>query len=298
MARYKDDGIPCEIDSPFFCAQTTITVHQSKSLEDQEIGKQFAPLWRGGRQINSKFSSLMEMMKVPLLSLHSVPVHKFSVLRIEEMVLEHQCSNWPLLDADSCLPLLHLTCVFLVFLTKCCNRSSLKPAQPMCDGRPFASPLFRRLAGRGALFCGFPFRWVLHFVLSLTRSVTVHDAVSCSREDSLFECGRPCDTMSCLFFTALWFQRSQSILVQEIQPAKDNNLTCFKTFPIKATTCLQVGPMSLDWPLDPIARFDLSGPFSSPEDPNDEQQRGALPASTRSSNTARYCRSGCMWPFP
>ena len=36
----------------------------------------------------------------------------------------------------------------------------------MCDGRPFASALFRRLAGRGALFRGFPFRWVLHFVLS------------------------------------------------------------------------------------------------------------------------------------
>ena len=40
--------------------------------------------------------------------------------------------------------------------------------------------------------------------------------------------------------------------------------------------------MSLDWPLDPIARFDQSRPSSSPEDPNDEQQQGALPASTRS----------------
>ena len=26
---------------------------------------------------------------------------------------------------------------------------------------PLASPLFRRLAGRGAFFRGFPFRWVL-----------------------------------------------------------------------------------------------------------------------------------------
>ena len=48
----------------------------------------------------------------------------------------------------------------------------------MCDGRPFASPLVHRLAGRGALFHGLPFRWVLHFVLSLTRSVIVHDATS------------------------------------------------------------------------------------------------------------------------
>ena len=97
--------------------------------------------------------------------------------------------------------------------------SSLKPAQPMCDGRPFASQLVRRLSGRGALFRGFPCRWVLHFVISLTRSVIVHDAASCSREDSLYECGRPRDTMSCLFFTSLWLQRCQSILVQDIQPA-------------------------------------------------------------------------------
>ena len=158
--------------------------------------------------------------------------------------MENQCSNLPPLEVDSCLPLLHLTCVFLVFPVKCCDGSSLKPARPMCDGRPFASPLFRRLASRGALFRGFPFRWVLHFVLSWTRSVIVHDATLSSREDPLFECGRPCDALSCLFFTALWLQRSQSILVQEIQPAKDLDLTCFKTFPIKATTCLQVGPMS------------------------------------------------------
>ena len=45
VARYEDDGIPYEIDSPFSCAKTTISVRQSKSLEDREIGKQFAPLW-------------------------------------------------------------------------------------------------------------------------------------------------------------------------------------------------------------------------------------------------------------
>ena len=46
VARYRDDGIPFDIASPFCCAKTTITVRQSKSLEDWEIGKQFAPLWR------------------------------------------------------------------------------------------------------------------------------------------------------------------------------------------------------------------------------------------------------------
>ena len=96
----------------------------------------------------------------------------------------------------------------------------------MCDGRPFASPLFRRLAGRGPFFRGFPFRWALQFAFSLTRCLTLQDATPCSRKDPLHECGRPSDTLLCLFFTALWLQQSQSILVQEIQPAKDFDLTC------------------------------------------------------------------------
>ena len=103
---------------------------------------------------SSKFSSLMEMTKVHLSPLTSSQ-HQGS----QEMALENLCSNLPLLvEAHSCLHLLHLTCVFLVFLMVCCNGSSLKPARPMCDGRRFASPLFRRLAGRGALFRGIPFR--------------------------------------------------------------------------------------------------------------------------------------------
>ena len=100
---------------------------------------------------SSKFSSLKEMTQVLSLSLRLTPVHKFLASRIEEMALENQCSNLPLLKADSCLPLFHLTCVFLVFLA-CFSGSSLKPARPMCDACTLASPLFRRLAGRG-----FPF---------------------------------------------------------------------------------------------------------------------------------------------
>ena len=44
MARYKDDGIPYEVDSPFFNVKNDIAVRQSKTLEDREIGKRFAPL--------------------------------------------------------------------------------------------------------------------------------------------------------------------------------------------------------------------------------------------------------------
>ena len=115
---------------------------------------------------NSNFSSLMEMTKVHSSSERSMLVHNFSAFKIEETELENQCSNLPLLEVDTHLPLLHLSCLFLVVLLKCCNVFSLKPTRPMCVGRPFASPLFRRLAGRGAFFCGFPFRWVLRFVLT------------------------------------------------------------------------------------------------------------------------------------
>ena len=46
VARYRDDGIDYEFDSLFCNAKTVISVRQSKSLEDREIGKQFAPLWK------------------------------------------------------------------------------------------------------------------------------------------------------------------------------------------------------------------------------------------------------------
>ena len=71
-------------------------------------------------------------------------------------------------------------------------------------------------------------------------------------------------------------------LVQEVQSAKDIHLTCFKTFPTKAATCLQVGPIPWIglWIL--LQDFDHSRPSHSPEVPIDDRQRGALPASTRS----------------
>ena len=110
-------------------------------------------------------------------------------------------------------------------------------------------PLFRRLAGGGPFFRGFPFRWALQFALSLVRCLTLQDATPCSREDPLYECGRPCDTLSCLFFTAPWLRQSQSILMQEVQQTNDIDLTCYKTLPTKPVTCLQVVFMSLEWPV-------------------------------------------------
>ena len=40
VARFKDDGLPYAVDSPF-----DRTVRQSMSPEDKEIGRRFKPLW-------------------------------------------------------------------------------------------------------------------------------------------------------------------------------------------------------------------------------------------------------------
>ena len=64
------------------------------------------------------------------------------------------------------------------------------------------------------------------------------------------------------------------------QSAKDSDRTCSKMLLIKAITCLQVGPMSLDWPVDLSAGSDFSA--LPPEVPSGEQQRVAFPASKRS----------------
>ena len=45
-SRYKDDGTFYEVDGPFCQCRTNIVVRQPKTLEDREIGKQFAPLWK------------------------------------------------------------------------------------------------------------------------------------------------------------------------------------------------------------------------------------------------------------
>ena len=143
------------------------------------------------------------MIQVPSWSLHSTYGHKFSASRIAEAAWENQCSNLLRLGTDSCLILLLLIFVFLAFLMMHCNNSSLKPAiwpriaRPMCDGCPFASSPFCRLAGRGPSFRGFPFRWAIQFVLALARCLTLQDAAPCHSEDSLYECGRPHDTLSC-----------------------------------------------------------------------------------------------------
>ena len=69
---------------------------------------------------------------------------------------------------------------------------------------PFTRLLVRRLAVRGASFCGVPFRCVLHFVVLLISGVALHELSSSSREDTPDDCGCPCDLLFCFLLSALW----------------------------------------------------------------------------------------------
>ena len=237
----------------------------------------------GENWLNSlKFSFLMMMTKVFSSSQRSMLAHKSSASKIAETELENRFSNLLRLVADKPLPLLHLICLFLVFRLKCCNGFSLKLTGLMCDGRSLASPLFRRLAGRGAFFCCFLFRWILRLAAFLIRGSTSHGSSFYSRENCLGDCDCPCDPLSCLLFSALCLRCSQSILVQETPSATDVDFTCSTTLLFRDTTCPPVGPMSLDWPVHPFGRSDSSGPLLPPDVPSGQQQRGVSPASGRS----------------
>ena len=165
---------------------------------------------------------------------------------------------------------------------KCYNGFSLKPTSLRCDGRSFASPLLRRPAGRGAFFCGFLIRWVLHFAFSLIRGVAMHESSSCSREDALGDCGRPCDPLSCFLFTALWLRCSQSFVVQETSSAQDAALTCFLTSLFGVVIRIPIGPMSLVWLVSPFDRFANSCLSLPPDAPGDGLRRVVLAAPERS----------------
>ena len=128
-----------EIDRPFCCAKTTISVRQSKSLEDREIGKQFAPLWRVlAEQLKILFPDGDDdgAFIIPALDARS---QGLSIKDLRNGVGKPVFKLAPFGSGQLFTLVAPDLCVFLVFLVKCCNGSSLKPARPMCDGRPFAS---------------------------------------------------------------------------------------------------------------------------------------------------------------
>ena len=212
VARYKDDGIPDAVESPFCISSTNIIVrspNRSKTGESENDLRPCGKFWPK----RSKISFLKEMIQVPSLSLHSTYDHKTSAPRILETAWENQFSNLLHLETNRCLILLLLTCAFLAFLMTYCDNSLckqdiwLRMARSMRDGRPFASSPLRRLASRGHPFRGVPVWWTMqiaiYIYIYMIRSFILQDSVHCHRGCSQHPCSRPHDTLTCLFFTSL-----------------------------------------------------------------------------------------------
>ena len=70
--------------------------------------------------------------------------------------------------------------------------------------------------------------------------------------------------------------------MQEIQPARNVDMTCYKALMSEPATCSQVVPTSRNGQWTPIAGSALSIPCSSQEDLNDVHQAGARPVAPHS----------------
>ena len=142
----------------------------------------------------SKISCLKETRQVPSLSPHSTYDHKCSALMIAGAVWENRFSNLLHVETNRCLILLLPICVFLAFLMIFCDKSFCKPdiwlrmARPLCDGRPFASSPFCRLANRGPSLRGFPVWLTMQLATYLARCLNIQDSVPCYREGSQHQC--------------------------------------------------------------------------------------------------------------
>ena len=111
VPRCKDDGTPFEVDSPFCDISTKITVRQSKSLEDLEIGKRCAPLWK---TLATKLHEIFperdtnDFFIVPVLDVRS---QILSILDRKNGVFKLASPGH-----DSCSTLLLRVCAILAFL--------------------------------------------------------------------------------------------------------------------------------------------------------------------------------------
>ena len=189
----------CEV---YLCTKLTVPSaapkHLSRSANPNHLktGRMESNLRLCGEcwQINSKFSSLMVMTKVPLLSLHSMPVHKFSASRIEEMVLENSVQTCPFWKRT-------VVCIYCTwFVCSWCFQWSvatghLSSQRSQCVMAAVSPPRFS-----AAWRVEAPFSTVSRF----DGFYTLY-SLWLAAYDSLYECGRPCDTMSCLFCTAFGF---------------------------------------------------------------------------------------------
>ena len=122
--------LPYEVDSPFCNTSAKMSVRQSKSPEEREIGRRFAPLCGKFWPQSYKNFSLTGMPKVISMSLPLMYEHRSSAFTVAETGLENQCSNLHHQDTTNCSISLLLMCVNLTFLMLCCDKLSVRASTP------------------------------------------------------------------------------------------------------------------------------------------------------------------------
>ena len=85
------------------------------------------------------------------------------------------------------------------------------------------------------------------------------------------QCSRPYGTATYYLQTAFWLGTCQLILTQT-ERSNEPDLVCHRVSPLSSTTCLPVGPMSLEWPL-----AQPGGPFQPDHSPLHEDANSDCP---------------------
>ena len=138
----------------------SILVRQSKSQDDCEIGKRFAPLWNAlSKKLQELFpeSDIEGTFIVPSLDVRAQVLNIYDRRNGD---VKHVFKLAPPGHDQMFATTAPRVCVSLIFLMMSCDKSYVKQAlwlriaRPMCDGRPFTSSPFRRLASGGSFFCG------------------------------------------------------------------------------------------------------------------------------------------------
>ena len=161
VARCRDHGLSCSVDSPFCNTSATILVRHSKSPEDREIGRRFAPLWEVHKNISVNMIPKAISSIQPLIS-----GHKSSTYTLAETELENQFFGFTLGKIKDSMSLL-LVCASLVSLMRCCVNLQVKQAIRLRIARQLCLFAAWRVE---AFFCGVPFWWHLQVAFYLFQT--------------------------------------------------------------------------------------------------------------------------------
>ena len=188
-----EESITYATDSPFCCTFTNECTFVNSIREEncRLVRTFFSPQ---GRKLFSNLSDFNDLdwrtMISPALDarlqVHSIEDRRNGIGKFGFLVLLH-----------------YLSCLFLVFLRKCCNMFSSKPTRSMCVSRFFASSPSCCMACRGALFPRFPYSMGSTLCVTFdSRGCFAHSAC-CSMENylvSLLPCGSGATNPYCRTF--------------------------------------------------------------------------------------------------